>query len=360
MVGRLLVALAVFWLGTAPALAIPVFAHRYGLTCQTCHTTVPHLNAVGQRFLADGYRLPGRSASSAHVAPVAVKVNLAYTSPPDPTGLPKATVDEVEVLTGGAVGRSTSYFIEQYLVDGGRPGSMRDAWVRQRVGDPTSEDGLGVNVRAGQFTLPLPVDPETFRETEQHYAVYDQAVGANPFTFFAPRDGIEAWLATPAATLHLAALQGHDRQSGLPSSGVDLMAYAEAPLGAAVRLSAYRYQGTRPLAPQRDGFWRQGAGVLVSSAKCALTTVAQTGFDSSASGNGATVLSSGGFSELTWAFSPRLTAVGRYDATTVPGTVSRSATLALVERARRNSKLTVEDVIAHGTHTLNVGLLFAY
>jgi hypothetical protein len=36
----------------APAQAIPRFAHRYGLTCQACHTEVPHLNAFGAKFLS--------------------------------------------------------------------------------------------------------------------------------------------------------------------------------------------------------------------------------------------------------------------------------------------------------------------
>jgi hypothetical protein len=358
LVGRLVAALAMLCLFPAPAQAIPVFAHRYGVTCQACHTTVPHLNAVGQRFLADGYRAPGRTPS--RVLPIAVKVNLAYSSAPDPTGLPKAIVDEVEVLSGGAVARRTSYFIEQYLIDGGRPGSLRDAWIRQRLGSPAAPDGLGVNLRAGQFTLPLPVDPETFRETQQHYAIYDQAVGANPFTFFAPHDGLDTWLATRGGSLHLVAAQGHDRQSGLPASGVDLMAYAEAALGTAARVSAYRYEGSRPLAPRPDTFWRQGAGLSLSSGKGTLTGVLQTGFDSSASGSGAGAVSSGGFAELNWAFSPRITAVGRYDGTAVPGAVSRSATFALVERVWRNSKFTLEDVIARGTHTLNAALLFAY
>ena len=40
-----------------PAEAIPVFAHRYSLSCQACHTTVPHLTPFGETFMANGYRL---------------------------------------------------------------------------------------------------------------------------------------------------------------------------------------------------------------------------------------------------------------------------------------------------------------
>jgi len=81
----------------------------------------------GQYFRRNGFRLPtGRNA----VFPVAVKVNLAYSSARDATGLPKAVVDEIELLSGGSIGRSASYFVEQYMIDAGRPGLPRDAWVQ--------------------------------------------------------------------------------------------------------------------------------------------------------------------------------------------------------------------------------------
>lgn len=158
----------------AQASAIPVFAHRYGLSCQACHTEVPHLTSFGQAFLASGYRL---SAPEHGIVPVAAKANLEFSSAKDPTGLPKAIVDEIEVLTGGHVARRGSYFAEAYVVDGGRPGAVRDLWFAQRFG---RGNGGPFQIRTGQFTLPLPVDPETFRETSQHYAIYDQVVGNNP------------------------------------------------------------------------------------------------------------------------------------------------------------------------------------
>jgi hypothetical protein len=47
-----------------PASAIPVVAHRYGFSCQACHTTVPHLTSFGELFLANGYRLRGLKPKS--------------------------------------------------------------------------------------------------------------------------------------------------------------------------------------------------------------------------------------------------------------------------------------------------------
>ena len=39
--------------------AIPAFARKYTLNCAACHTAPPRLNTFGERFLENGYQLPG-------------------------------------------------------------------------------------------------------------------------------------------------------------------------------------------------------------------------------------------------------------------------------------------------------------
>lgn len=39
--------------------AIPSFARKYALDCTACHTAPPRLNTFGERFLENGYQLPG-------------------------------------------------------------------------------------------------------------------------------------------------------------------------------------------------------------------------------------------------------------------------------------------------------------
>ncbi len=41
------------------AQAIPAFARKYDVNCTVCHVRVPRLNQFGQRFLENGYQLPG-------------------------------------------------------------------------------------------------------------------------------------------------------------------------------------------------------------------------------------------------------------------------------------------------------------
>jgi hypothetical protein len=53
------VALLTPLLAPEEALAIPAFARKYNTNCMDCHTAPPVLNAFGQRFLENGYQLPG-------------------------------------------------------------------------------------------------------------------------------------------------------------------------------------------------------------------------------------------------------------------------------------------------------------
>jgi hypothetical protein len=148
----------------APVLAIPLFAHQYGVTCQKCHSVIPHLNAFGAAFLVNGERVPGVQPGPAF--PVSAKVNVVDSSQnqgegPNGAGLPKAIVDEVEAFTAGAIGTRASYLVEQYVIDGGEPGLTRDAWIIDRVNPWQAR--IPVFAQIGSFTLPLPVDARVHR-----------------------------------------------------------------------------------------------------------------------------------------------------------------------------------------------------
>jgi hypothetical protein len=333
-----------------PARAPPVFAHRFGYSCSVCHTTVPHLNTLGEAFGENGFRLSRRPDNT--VFPIAAKFNVAYSDTADPSGLPKATLDELELLTGGSAGKNVGYFVEQYVVDGGRPGKTRDAWLSVNN---------AVSVRAGQFSLPLPVDVEDERDTLAHYAAFDQTVGSNPFALFEPRIGLDASVGgETGAALHVAALLGHDPQSGLPDAGVDRMEYAQLPVFGVIS-SAYRYDGMRPLAPVNDRFWRQGLALRRDAGKLRFDVLTQRGWDGSADGTGTGFASSAGFAQLHWEFSPAFAAVARYDATSDDRSgAQRSLTASLIGRPARNMRLTIEGRFSGGSTTVGTALLFAY
>jgi hypothetical protein len=351
-----------------PASAVPLFARQYGVTCEKCHSVIPHLNAFGAAFMAYGDRMPGVTPGPAF--PIAVKVNLLDSSEyqgngPNGSGLPKAIVDEVELFISGGIGGRASYYAEQYVVDGGEPGLLREAWITDRV-NPW-EARIPVYVQGGQFTLPLPVDPETFRDTYRGYAIYTQTVGANPFTFFDPHVGARVGAGDPlrGASVQFFAGPGYDRQSGLPKTGADTMEYAQDGMGA-FTLSVYHYQGVRPLAGGSfDRFERSGYGFTFGQwTRFSSEAVLQTGWDSNCATVGFTgCSSSGGFEQLRYAFDRRLFAEARYEGTHDPSGFTRDGVVLFGYGPTEHSRITIEDVISHqprALSTMNVQATIAY
>lgn len=333
------------------AQALPVFAHRYGFSCQQCHTIVPQLNGFGEAFAANGFRL---NVPSRGVVPVAVKVNLQYTGDKDTEqNLPKGVVDEIEVLSGGRLGNNTSYFVEQYVVDGGKIGRTRDAWVQF--------EKAPLRLRTGQFTLPLPVDPESERPTQQHYAVFDQTVGRNSFNLFDPRIGADASFSRGSTQLELLALEAHDRDSGIPASGIDSMAALTHDLDDGVSISTYRYAGRRRFRTGLDTFWRQGYAATYDDRRFGFSALVQTGHDSAAGDAGEPARSSGGFLQARYTLANGAALYLRHDRTFDDFTgAADSNTLSLVTRPRRNYRLTLEATRTPGHTALTSALLFAY
>ena len=343
---------------SAPANALPVFAHRYGFSCEACHTIVPQLNRFGQLFLAAGYRLPSQ-VERRGTFPVAVKFNVQYSSANGPQ-LPPLILDELEFLSAASVSHNLSYRLEQYAVDGGLPGRTRDAWLMYANPAAFARNGLSLRLTAGQFTLPLPIDPETQRPTQNHYAIFDQRVGANPFDFFDDRIGLDvAYGDRRSIDVHALALKGHDPASGLPTKDLDGMLVAQRDTGA-ITWTGYGYWGQRPLGLFSDHFVRDGIGAMMLTDRAELDVLGQTGFDSSVDGFGHSARSSGGFLQTWWWFTPRFVNVMRFDfASDGLSGQSHSLTASLIYRPYRNARLTLEDVIGVG-HALNAAWLFAY
>ena len=366
-VAWLLVLLAVQAPRIAPA--IPLFAHQYGVTCAKCHSVIPHLNEFGAAFLAYGERLPGVSSGPAF--PLSAKTNILDSSEnqgdgPNGEGLPKFIVDEVEAFTTATIGSRANFFIEQYVVDGGEPGLLRDAWISDRVNPWTAK--IPVYLQGGEFTLPLPVDPETFRDTYQDYTPYVQTVGKNPFDFFDPAMGMRLGVGDPlhGASLQLFAGPGYTRVSDLAVTGVDTETYAQDAIGP-FTASVFRYDGLRPVDGQpSDRFWRLGYGFTYGQwTRFSSEFVLIEGWDSNCGAMPLTgCSSSGGFEQLRYAFNRRLFAEARYEGTAdSTGGFTRDGVVLLGYGPTENTRITIENVTAHApqtTNTMNAQFTVAY
>lgn len=112
-------------LSVAPSADIPLFARRYGVTCNSCHVTPPKLNAAGEAFVAAGYRLPERPARGTW--PLAVWISGRAEALPgvDPV---RSYLNRVELISGGVVAPWLSYFVEwrPLSLETRGDGSLRD------------------------------------------------------------------------------------------------------------------------------------------------------------------------------------------------------------------------------------------
>jgi hypothetical protein len=348
---------AALLLGSAPAQATPAFANRTLLSCDACHSVGTQLNAFGKTFSQSGFAIPKLTPKGD--APVAIRGQFAYGSEPDATGLPKTILDEVDFLSSAPIGKNLSYGSEVYLLDGGRIGSARQGWLEYRS---STNNAVPIRIKAGLLVLPIPVDPEEFRETNAHYALFDQTVGANPFTFFDPHTALSVSLGkeTRGTSLTMLAVQPHDLQSALPSGGMDRMLHLEHAAPAYV-LSAYRYDGNRALPGGNDRFWRQGYGASLYRGHLWIDAVMQTGSDSNADGSAEPIGSSGGFLQARYQIGKGGFGIVRYDGVNdTTGNFGRSTTIGLGKRFGA-FRIEFEDQISHQPQTHNaLGIVFGF
>ena len=52
--------------------AIPAFARKYETSCQTCHVVFPKLNAFGEAFRLNGYRMPKETEEMVKEKPISL------------------------------------------------------------------------------------------------------------------------------------------------------------------------------------------------------------------------------------------------------------------------------------------------
>jgi hypothetical protein len=90
----------------------------------------------------------------------------------------------------------------------------------------------------------------------------------------------------------------------------------------------------------------------------------QAGWDSNCGASGFSgCASSGGFTQLRYAFNGRLYVLGRYEGTSDPSGLTRDGVFTLGWGPTENTRLTIEDVIEHvpqTRNTMNLQFMIAY
>ncbi len=180
-------------LNVPSASAIPAFARKYQTSCATCHAAYPKLNYFGKAFKNNGYRYPAGTdeqmtkekpvslgaegykrlwpkalwpADIAGSLPVGVRAILrANEFENDANNRSFEFPHEVEVLAGGTIGETFSYFGEVEIENEDNEAEIASPFALQYDPRPT------VHVRVGEV-LPHPMS-DGLRLTSSHYNPYD-------------------------------------------------------------------------------------------------------------------------------------------------------------------------------------------
>ncbi len=206
------------WFWASRASAIPAFARRYGTSCTTCHVIPPKLNAFGVAFKNNGYRIPGddekfvkqpdvpmgapgwKKVWPKGVWPGAIsdRIPLAGAlemttdvAPKDPVKVDFAFPEELEILAGGTLGSSFSYFGDLAFEFEGEETEVN--FERGHLNIQPFSSHL-VNLRIGRFeTGATPFSRFTHRLTDKDFITSDFLAAPGGFRFRARQQGFELW-----------------------------------------------------------------------------------------------------------------------------------------------------------------------
>lgn len=182
---RLLSLLVVLLLLPDSVSAIPVFARRYRVSCQLCHSPVPSLTAFGEQFAANGFRMsPGEIPNDTldtgddelwlpRELPLAIRLDAyaqAYSGGRSVTDFQGPYT--LKLLGSGAISRKLSWYVYALLLERGEYGGVEDAYVQ--VNDI---GGKPVDLMLGQFQVSDPLFKRELRLMFEDYAVYRARIG---------------------------------------------------------------------------------------------------------------------------------------------------------------------------------------
>lgn len=205
--------------------AIPAWSRKYRTSCSTCHVVYPKLNYFGKAFRNNGYRFPGALEETATKEVPVVMGAEAYKDlfpqalwPSDiPGAVPlsirgisrlstfadERTFDfefphEIEVLTGGTLGETFSFFGELEVENENNENELEMVLSLQYDPRPW------LHVRMGTLT-PHPISNH-LRLTAAHYsAAYDVRTAPSSLTLSVPNPN------RSTSTLSIRATTGEDR-----------------------------------------------------------------------------------------------------------------------------------------------------
>ncbi|HWT05673.1 MAG TPA: hypothetical protein VN224_07940 [Xanthomonadales bacterium] len=308
-----------------PAHAVPLFAQRYNLRCDACHSVLPELNGFGNDFRNRGYRIDGAPKHGTTI--VALREQIGYT--PTPTdGTTRKTVPAGAALGAAEIGQVEA-FVHESLGSEGSSASLFLGYLAY------GNARTGMLYRAGLIELPLVHSPAQRNDTLTTYGYEGTLTGLNDLTLATPRWALEAernvGSARVAATIAFgnatgSAYGGKPVETGRNESfaAPEFGAFVRVPLSDTVSIGVDALTGSRRIAVLgrpafQDPYTRFGASLEARRGRLELLAEQWHGQDMNADGSGGPLDSNGGFVRLRWRLGSHAFLGLREDAAAAPG-----------------------------------------
>ena len=171
--------------------AIPAFARKYGLSCQTCHSPAPRLKDYGDEFAGNGFRLSDKQSPRYYMEtgddklsllrdfPLAVRFdghisyNNANSEKPD-FGVPYI----LKLLSGGEITDNIAYYFYFYMSERGELAGVEDCYIMFN-----NLFGIDFDIYFGQFQVSDPLFKRELRLTLEDYQIYKAKPGPSQMNF---------------------------------------------------------------------------------------------------------------------------------------------------------------------------------
>ncbi|MDH5256560.1 MAG: hypothetical protein OEX07_01085 [Gammaproteobacteria bacterium] len=176
------------------ALANPVFARQYNMSCSVCHAAFPRLNTFGQNFVKENLRLPGWKEQTGidtddemlvlpKIPPIAFRVQGYAQSRSADVANDTGTITQqsdydlqapylIKLFSTAPLSDYLSYYFYAMMAEKGANGEIlvEDAWISH-----SNIFNTGVGLMAGQFQLSDLMFPRETRLTFQDFIPYRMA-----------------------------------------------------------------------------------------------------------------------------------------------------------------------------------------
>lgn len=165
--------------------AIPAFARKYNMTCQTCHSPFPKLKPYGEEYAGNGFLLADKDApryflptgddelSLLRELPVALRLEGYATYNNKNTNQFDFTAPYLlKFLSGGTLTKDISYYFYFFFSERGEVAGIEDAFIMFN-----DLFGIDLDLYVGQFQVSDPLFKRELRLTFEDYQIYKTKAG---------------------------------------------------------------------------------------------------------------------------------------------------------------------------------------